>query len=86
MNDRPKWAEPSWNSEQRKHAGERYRGRNLNLSRLWTYYLGIGGDADEFALDGYLNGLLGLAPGQMRLVDTAIDELSADGQPGPVGQ
>jgi hypothetical protein len=45
---------------------------------VWAYYFGIGGNADELALDGYLNGMMELAPLQVDLLNTAINEITAD--------
>jgi hypothetical protein len=71
---------------QRMRAANIFRNGNVSINSLWIYYFGIGGDADELALDAYLNGLLVLAPGQMELVDTAFRELTSDGRPEPAGQ
>lgn len=70
-----------WNTvefDQRLQASCRFQVEDIGLNRLWTYYFGIGGNADELALEAYLNELLALAPGQMELVDTAMKELSSD--------
>ncbi len=72
--------------DQRLQASCRFQIGNISLDRLWTYYFGIGGNADELALEAYLNELLALAPGQMQLVDTALTELSSDGRTEPAGQ
>jgi len=87
MNAEP-WEAPEHDGrfDQRMHAAHRFRNGNVSLNSLWTYYFGIGGDADELVLDAYLNGLLVLAPGQMELVDTAFRELTADGRTEPAGQ
>ena len=50
----------------------------MSLPQLWVYYFGIGGNADELALDGYLHGIVELAPLQVDLLDTAIKEITAD--------
>lgn len=67
----------------RKFAGDRFKNAGLSLSGLWAYYYGIGGNADEFDLDGYLNGLTTLDQAQMALVDTALEELGGEGRGGP---
>ncbi|XAS72481.1 hypothetical protein VUN82_01085 [Micrococcaceae bacterium Sec5.1] len=87
MNAEP-WGTPERHGklDQRQQATDRFRTGNVSLNSLWTYYFGIGGDADELVLDAYLNGLLVLAPGQMELVDTAFRELTADGRTEPAGQ
>ena len=86
MNSEP-WGAPENDNEydQRMHAADRFRNGTVSLNSLWIYYFGIGGDADELALDAYLNGLLVLAPGQMELVDTAFKELTSDGRIEPAG-
>ncbi|MGO4588160.1 hypothetical protein [Paenarthrobacter sp. 2TAF44] len=65
MNAEP-WGTPERHGklDQRKQATDRFRTGNVSLNSLWTYYFGIGGDADELVLDAYLNGLLVLAPGR----------------------
>ena len=83
-------AEPwdGWNVlefDQRLQAACRFQVEDIGLNRLWTYYFGIGGNADEVALEAYLHELLTLAPGQMELVDTAIRELSSDDRTEPAG-
>lgn len=70
----------------RKFAGERFRDAGLSLNGLWAYYYGIGGNADEFDLDGYLNGLTTLDQAQMALVDTALEELGNESQGGPTSR
>jgi hypothetical protein len=67
-------SQPGGDAEQRRHAAERFRKGNLSLRGLWTYYLGIGGDADQLVLDAYLHELLLLAPIQMELIDAALNE------------
>jgi hypothetical protein len=77
-------SQPGQGGEQRRSAAERSRNGNLSLGRLWTYYYGIGGDADQLALEGYLHEPLVLAPVQMELIETALNETStADGSYAP---
>jgi hypothetical protein len=87
MNPEP-WDVPGNHGEfdQRLRASCRFQVGNISLDRLWTYYFGIGGNADELALEAYLNELLTLTPGQMQLVDTALKELSSNGRTEPAGQ
>lgn len=66
-----------------KFAADRFKNAGLSLSGLWAYYYGIGGTADEFDLDGYLNGLTTLDQTQMALVVTALEELDDEGRGGP---
>lgn len=72
--------------DQRMQAACRFQVGNISLSKLWTYYIGIGGNVDGLALEAYLNELLTLAPSQMELLDTAMTELSSDGRTEPAGQ
>jgi hypothetical protein len=70
---------PGEEADQRNYAATRYRNRNINLMGLWTYYYGIGGNADELVLDAYLHEMMELPPLQMDLVHTAIEEITAEG-------
>jgi hypothetical protein len=67
-----------FDAERRELAAARFRSTNLSLPQVWAYYFGIGGNADELALDGYLNGMMELAPLQVDLLNTAINEITAD--------
>ena len=62
--------------EQRKAVARRFRQAELPLIKLWTYYFGLGGDADEMSLDAYLNEALHLPAAQVGLVATAMTELT----------
>lgn len=66
-------------ADPRKLAATRYRNGNVNLTGLWTYYCGIGGNADELVLDAYLHEMMELPRLQMDLIHTAIKEITADG-------
>lgn len=65
--------------EQRKDVARRFRACEIPIMRLWTYYYGLGGDADEMSLDAYLNEALYLPAAQVGLIATAMRELSAGG-------
>ncbi|MEW1820365.1 hypothetical protein AB0323_06155 [Arthrobacter sp. NPDC080031] len=73
---------PERASEQRRCAAVWYRDGSTGLARLWTYFYGIGGDADEMALDAYLHELGDLPPSQMNLLALAIQEMDAEGTAG----
>ena len=62
--------------EQRKAVARRFRQAEVPLIKLWTYYFGLGGDADEMSLDAYLNEALHLPAAQVGLVATAMTELT----------
>jgi hypothetical protein len=68
----------AFNAERRELAAAHFQRANVSLPQLWVYYFGIGGNADELALDGYLHGMVELAPLQVDLLDTAIKEITAD--------
>ena len=61
----------------RLYITKQFHARGTTLTRLWTYYWGIGGDLDEIALDAYLHGLGDLPPGQISLLALAIREIPA---------
>ncbi|MBT2567833.1 hypothetical protein J7I84_15260 [Arthrobacter sp. ISL-85] len=63
--------------EQRRGAARRFRDAQVPLIKLWTYYYGLGGDADELSLDAYLNEALHLPAAQVGLITTAMTELTA---------
>ncbi|MEE9096345.1 hypothetical protein [Pseudarthrobacter phenanthrenivorans] len=71
--------QPLGADEQRKDVARRFRAAQVPMIRLWTYYYGLGGDADEMSLDAYLNEALHLPVAQAGLIATALRELSADG-------
>jgi hypothetical protein len=81
MNDDgvPVSAQPAFEADRRKLAAAQFRGGRVTLPELWTYYYGIGGNADEMALDAYLHEMVELAPLQVDLIQAAIQELTADG-------
>jgi hypothetical protein len=70
----------SYDAERRTLAAAHFHGANLSLPQVWAYYYGIGGNADELALDGYLNGMMELAPLQVDLLHTALKEITS-GEP-----
>ncbi|QDG89692.1 hypothetical protein [Pseudarthrobacter sp. NIBRBAC000502770] len=64
--------------QQRKDVARRFRNTQVPMIKLWTYYYGLGGDADEMSLDAYLNEALHLPAAQVGLIATAMRELSED--------
>jgi hypothetical protein len=54
--------QPDFGPAPRDAAVAQFRQADLTLPELWTYYYGIGGNADEVVLDAYLNDMLELPP------------------------
>ncbi len=71
--------QPAFGADQRQLAAAQFQSANVTLPELWTYYYGIGGNADELALDAYLNGMVELPPLQVNLLHAALKEITADG-------
>ncbi|GAA5200817.1 hypothetical protein GCM10023346_43810 [Arthrobacter gyeryongensis] len=69
---------PEWASAQRRFAAEWYRDGHMPLDGVWSYFYGIGGDADEFSIDAYLHELGELPPSQMKLLAFAMQEINAE--------
>ncbi|HKU03856.1 MAG TPA: hypothetical protein VJQ80_13690 [Arthrobacter sp.] len=65
--------------EQRKDVARRFRNTQVPMMKLWTYYYGLGGDADEMSFDAYLNEALHLPAAQVGLIATAMRELCEGG-------
>jgi hypothetical protein len=57
---------------------QRIRDADINVPELWLYYFSIGGKCAEICLDAYLHGLMPLSALESKLVEHAIDEISAD--------
>ena len=72
--------QPDFGPAPRDAAVAQFRQADLTLPELWTYYYGIGGNADEVVLDAYLNDMLELPPLQATLLHTAIQEMLAEDQ------
>ncbi|BBY26837.1 hypothetical protein [Mycolicibacterium sediminis] len=47
---------------------------DITADQLWLRYFSLGGDADRFALDAYLNGAIALPPDQHDMLAHAINE------------
>ncbi|MHC6594183.1 hypothetical protein [Arthrobacter sp. C152] len=61
---------------ERRGAAQRFQNAPFPLTKLWTYYYGIGGDVDELSLDAYLHEALHLPAAQVGLITTAMAELA----------
>lgn len=48
----------------------------LTTGQVWLRYFGLAGDAGEYEVDAYLNGVLSLPPVQRDLVSHAVNELA----------
>jgi hypothetical protein len=57
----------------RRFEAARVRGE-LTVQELWTRYLALGGHADEFDIDGYLQGLVGLDAFEQVILAVALNE------------
>lgn len=55
----------------------------LTTGQVWLHYFGMAGDAGEYEVDAYLNGMLTLPPVQRDLISHAVNDL-ADGIPGQI--
>jgi hypothetical protein len=76
MNSASRGEDSQWRltREAMDHAG-------LTSADVWLRYFGLSGEAGEYEVDAYLNGLLTLPPVQRDLLSHAVNELS-DGTPG----
>ena len=63
---------------QRRETARQFRQAELPLTKLWTYYYGIGGDVDELSLEGYLWEALHLPAIEVGLIVTALAELTRE--------
>ncbi|MHA7279907.1 hypothetical protein ACX80H_09160 [Arthrobacter sp. MDT2-2] len=50
----------------------------LDVRSVWIRYFSLSGDADEFEVDAYLNGLINLTPLDRDLVSHAVNELISE--------
>ncbi|WP_427172610.1 hypothetical protein [Arthrobacter sp. 92] len=68
--------------EQRRRLHEAIKDAGIPVSELWLRYFGISGDAGEYEVEAYLQGLMSLPPLQRDLLAMAANEL-IDGLPRP---
>ena len=54
------------------------RAAGISISELWLKYIGMSGDAGEYEVEAYLQGLLSLPPVQRDLLALAANELIDD--------
>jgi hypothetical protein len=61
--------------EQRRRLRSAMRAAGISVSELWLKYFGMSGDAGEYEVEAYLQGLLSLPPVQRDLLALAANEL-----------
>jgi hypothetical protein len=64
--------------EQRRRLRSAMRAAGISISELWLKYFGMSGDAGEYEVEAYLQGLLSLPPVQRDLLALAANELIDD--------
>lgn len=64
--------------EQRRRLRSALEAADILVSELWLKYFGMSGDAGEYEVEAYLQGLLSLPPVQRDLLALAANELIDD--------
>lgn len=64
--------------EQRRRLRAAIRAAEIPVSELWLKYFSLSGDAGEYEVEAYLQGLLSLPPLQRDLLALAANELIDD--------
>lgn len=64
--------------EQRRRLRAAIRAAGIPVSELWLKYFSLSGDAGEYEVEAYLQGLLSLPPVQRDLLALAANELIDD--------
>ncbi len=64
--------------EQRRRLRDAIHAAGIPVSELWLRYFGIAGDAGEYEVEAYVQGLLSLPPLQRDLLAMAANELIDD--------
>jgi hypothetical protein len=64
--------------EQRRRLRSALKAADILVSELWLKYFGMSGDAGEYEVEAYLQGLLSLPPVQRDLLALAANELIDD--------
>jgi hypothetical protein len=64
--------------EQRRRLRSALKAADIQVSELWLKYFGMSGDAGEYEVEAYLQGLLSLPPVQRDLLALAANELIDD--------
>lgn len=52
--------------------------RKLSVMELWLYYWGNGGNAGEMEFDAFIHGIEGLAPVDLAVLASALDDARRD--------
>jgi hypothetical protein len=61
--------------EQRRRLRSAMKAAGISVSELWLKYFGMSGDAGEYEVEAYMQGLLSLPPVQRDLLALAANEL-----------
>ena len=64
--------------EQRRRLRAAMKAADIPVAELWLKYFGLSGDAGEYEVEAYLQGLLSLPPVQRDLLALAANELIDD--------
>ncbi|MDQ0119819.1 hypothetical protein J2T22_003014 [Pseudarthrobacter defluvii] len=64
--------------EQRRRLRAAMKAADISISALWLKYFGLSGDAGEYEVEAYLQGLLSLPASQRDLLALAANELIED--------
>jgi hypothetical protein len=64
--------------EQRRRLRAALKAADISVPELWLKYFGMSGDAGEYEVEAYLQGLLSLPPVQRDLLALAANELIDD--------
>ena len=64
--------------EQRRQLRAAMKAADISVPDLWLKYFGLSGDAGEYEVEAYLQGLLSLPPIQRDLLALAANELIDD--------
>ena len=67
--------------EQRLHTVHAMQSAGLDVQSAWIRYFSLSGNADEFDVDAYLNGLASLPPLDCDLLSHAVNELVSEAPP-----
>ncbi|MGY1683181.1 PP2C family protein-serine/threonine phosphatase [Geodermatophilus sp. SYSU D01176] len=70
----PAGSQDSPEEEQRRALLSALEVADLTLDQLWTRYFALGGHADLFEVEGHLQGLLSLQPGEVNVLAHAVNE------------
>jgi hypothetical protein len=75
----------SYRGESGSSIPDGFRRTGLTARELWCRYIALGGTADEVCVEGQLQGLLELAPGECNVLAHALNEALDELVPGERG-